>query len=272
VNSVLPGSHLVRAESVDLPALLSDLRSLDGRHGPLESRADGTLVSNDNGYLDIAPSVIARLPNDRSGISLFIGGGGAFSMLPELKVAAAVFVDKNPFVGELNQLLAESILGSDTPQETLEAIKSKYRLGQYAVLRGLRDIYDDDDLDTMLFAWFRAEARSYGHYHWSSPDRFPRVKEALLDTPLVSVAADITSPGFASALGNVLNKHNQKITHANFTNVHAWVGAASMEFVRGLPFHPDTTILYSSHKGAVFGDWPKMTYATSTDEYLNGIQ
>jgi len=263
-------SNLQGGESTYLSDFLADLKGLDGRFGPLESRTDGTLVSNDSGYPVIASDVIANLPNKRSGLGIFIGGGGAFSALPELPIEAVAFIDKNPFVGELNLVLAESILDSSTPQETLEIIKTRYRIGQHAVLRALQELHDD--IDTLLFSEFRVEASDYGPYHWSDPDRFPQVKKALMDTPVITVGADITNPDFAPALRNVLTSHNQRITYANFTNVHAWIGAASMKFVQDLPFHQDAAILYSSHKGAMLGEWPKISFATSVSEYLADIQ
>lgn len=193
-------------------------------------------------------------------------------MLPELPVEGVVIVDKNPFVGELNHLLVESIVESDTPEEVFEAIKLKYTLGQHAVLRDLHDLYGNADVDEALMPWFHNEARNYGDYHWSASDRFPQVRDALSSKLLVTVNADITNPGFAQALRNTLYSHNEVITYANFTNVHAWIGAAAMKFVQDLPFHEDVTILYSSHKGVKVGDWPKMTYATSPSEYLEDIQ
>lgn len=41
-------------------AFFDDIKALDDRYGPLQGRADGTLVSNDNGYQDIAPDILAR--------------------------------------------------------------------------------------------------------------------------------------------------------------------------------------------------------------------
>ncbi len=41
-----------------------------------------------------------------------------------------------------------------------------------------------------------------------------------------------------------------------------------MEFIDDWPIVADAAILYSSHKGALLGDWPKMYLAKGPVEYI----
>lgn len=251
-----------------LSALHGDLKDLSGKYGKIERSVEGTLISNDEGYKDIVPELRERMANQHGGIGIFIGSGGLLSLLPDLPIDIALLLDKNPAVLEINEVIATLIEGSASPDEVLQRLASPDFRAQNQVLKDIDEFYGKIDIAT---AFIRKEAREYGEYHWSNPTRFMQVKEALRRKPVAYVATDITSRDFGTALSTIAQHYGERIPFANFTNVHSWIKPTGMDFIRSWPFQTEATVLYSSHRGARAGDWPKMYLAKSSEEYIGEV-
>ncbi len=62
-------------EASQLPDLVKDLQSLNNQYGPTTRMVYGHLVSNDRDYENIGSDVMMSLPEEESGVGIFIGGG-----------------------------------------------------------------------------------------------------------------------------------------------------------------------------------------------------
>jgi hypothetical protein len=248
-----------------LVALSSDLKELSGKYGKIERRVNGTLISNDEGYSIIMSKLREQLTTKKEGIGMVIGSGGLASLLPELPVDTVLMLDMNPAVLELNKVIFELIKSSESPDEVFRKLTDPAFRSRTQILKDIDSIYEDIDITT---AYIRQESIQYGDQHWSNLSRFNLVKEALLKKPVVFIAADIANLEFGKALGVVSKKYNEKVSFVNFTNVHTWIKPTTMDFINEWPIEPDAAILYSSHKNALVGDWPKMYLAKNPREYI----
>lgn len=249
----------------NLSALCSNLIALSGKYGKTERRVDGTLISNDEGYQAIMPALHDHLATKQSGIGIFIGSGGLFSLLPELLTDVNLVLDKNRAVLELNELIAKLIKESSSPNEVLQKLGAAYLRNRSPVLKNLDKTYDEIDVTA---GFLKHESLQYGKYHWTHPSRFKLVQEFLRKKPIVNIAVDITNQDLGTAFNSIAQHYDLKIPFANFTNVHAWIRPIPMDFIKHWPFEPDAAILYSSHKDGLVGDWPKMYLVKSPEEYI----
>lgn len=251
----------------DIPTtFLDDVNELSKKNFGEFRRALGVpLIANDEGYIDVREELKGRLAEIDGGMGVFVGGGGLLSLLPELPVDVVLAVDMNPAVLEMNKTLAELIKESETPDEVKAKLLDPEIKERYPILR---DVYSGDT--RQLLVHIDNEHEVFSNDHWTDPERFIQVKEALVKKPIVYVAADIRNPDLALSLKDVAEKHSKKISFANFTNVHAWISSdtpqSKMDFVRKWPFMDDASILYSS---AQYSDeWPQMQLAKGNEEYI----
>jgi hypothetical protein len=254
-----------RLSSEMLSALCGDLKSLSGKYGKSERRVDGTLISNDEGYVNIFPNLQEHLAETTGGIGIFVGSGGLLSLIPDTPINVAVVVDKNPAVFELTQVIAELIMESNTPGDVLQKLRDPNLNQKYPILR---EVDDSDGALDLIGKFIKKESREYGNFHWTHPERFNHVKDALRKKPVVYVAADITEEGFGTDLSETARAYGESITFANFTNVHSYIKPATMDFLNNWPFNNSAGIIYSSHKDTLVGDLPKMHLAKSLGEYI----
>lgn len=248
-----------------LISLSSDLRAMSEKYGRIERKANGTLISNDEGYRVVIPKLKEHLANKRGGIGVVIGSGGFLSLLPELPVDTVLMLDVNPAVLEFNEVVARLVESSASPDEVFQRLANPDFRVQNQILKDIDEIYRYID---MVKGFLKKESREHGEYHWTHPSRFNLVKESLRRKPVAYVAANITSPEFGTALNSVATRYGEKIPFVNFTNVHAWIKPKTMDFIRKWPFEADAAVLYSSHKGGLVGDWPKMYLAIGPEEYI----
>lgn len=247
----------------ELIALTSDLQGLSGKYGTTEWRADGTIISNDEGFRKIVPNLKSRLSDKHGGIGLFVGSGGLLSMYPDLPIDTALVLDMNPAVLEFNELLAELIQASSFPDQVFQQLASPAFRARSRVLRERDVIYENHD---NLIDFLRAEMREYGEWHWSHPARFAAVKEALRKKPIIHAAVDITNPNFGIALSDIAGSYGEQIAFANFSNVHAWIKGRGTDFVRNWPFQSDAAIVYGDEKHV--GHFPTMSLVKGPEEYI----
>jgi hypothetical protein len=234
-----------------ISALCSELQNLSGRFGNTQETKDGYLVSNDEGYTEIDSLIKEKMKDKNGGIALSVGTGGLLSLLPDLPVDVAIMADIDPSIFRFNKLLAEKIMSSNTPYDvkiwlSSNEITQEYP-NQYQILE---------------------EAKEYGNIHWTDPERFKRVKEALQKKPIIYIAVDITSPDFAQALTQIADTYSEQIRFANFTNVAQYVESGAMDVVSRWPFTNDAAIIFSSKKDVEVGHYPKMRLANNLQEYI----
>jgi hypothetical protein len=249
--------------------LIDKLSGLSGKYGTIERKVNGTLITNDEGYVDVIPALKRSLSGKQGGLAVVVGSGGLLSLLPDLPVDTAIVLDINPAVLELNGVLAQLVQNSSSPNEVSQRLVDPDFQKQHQILSDLAGMYPHLD---MLRAFLTKEAREYGEYHWSNPIRFNQVKESLKRKPITYIAADITDNNFGTAFDRVVQDCSEKITFANFTNVHDWIMPKSMAFLRGWPFDPDASILYADFKGRVVGDWPGAHLVEGLDKYLSSVK
>lgn len=205
------------------------------------------LVSNDAGYQDIE-YVMKRLngrTEDR--MALFVGAGGMLSLLPEIRPAFPIQVDKNPAVTYFNQLLAELIGISDSPSEVIEKLEVIEAQSRGSFLMG---IGAKGGANPGMYHDIEEEARVYGQDHWTNPGRFLIVKQMLADAPPTFVSADVANLNFSDALGRLTTDLGSEIGFANLTNVHHWLfrgGENMADIVRDYPMGEDGLVLYSDY-------------------------
>lgn len=246
-------------------SLTAGLEAISGKYGDLERRVDGTLVSNDEGYKNISGKLKEVLVGKQGEFALLIGSGGVLSILPDLPTNTVLVVDKNPAVLEYNQMVQTLVLESDSPEEVWEKLSGLNLEDRFQVVKDIRSERYREEINLALI---NKEAREYGDYHWTSPDRFHQVKEALKRKDIVYVSADVVDEGFSQALQELAKKYNTAITFANFSNLHSWLEPKTMEFIKNWPFSKNAAILYSCHKGALLGDYPRMHIAQNPEEYI----
>lgn len=246
-DSVATPLDTQEAQSVRIRNELSDL---SGRFGPLHAEIlEGHLISNDKGMSEICEDLSADGDRQPEGMGLVIGSG-PISLLPEFKTEVTVVVDKNTEVVEMSKALNDLIIESDQPWEVLDKIDSPETMERYPVLARC-----NESPGTIAFIKNKIdqEARSFTNenrnYHWTNPDRFPEVKQALIDRPPVWVAADLTNRQFVEALADIAGQNDLKITHANFTNVHEWIVQRKGPILQKLPIDRRAKIVYSEFVG-----------------------
>lgn len=258
---------LIEIEAERLRQTRVEFLVLSGRFGEIERRVDGTLISNDEGFAELIPSLqktFERKP--RKGVGLFVGSGGVPSLLPELPINIPLVVDKNKAVLELSELLSGLIVEEASPEAVLSKIRSAEIREKYPIINDIVSEFGNLDL---IDGFLKKEGRQYGQFHWTNPQRFLAAQAALKERPLVHIAADITSPDFATALTEVSRKNGQPITFANFTNLHSWLKPRSMSFLKGFPIETDAPVAFASHKDLLVGDWPKAKIVGSVEKYIN---
>lgn len=241
--------------------MFDDLGALSGRLGA-NYRGSPFLVSNDRGYKDISAELKERFRGRSGDIGVFIGSGGLLSMLPDINLQAALLIDSNRSVLEFTQFLAQLIEQSESAEEAwakltdvdsmnLESLKFLARVG------GL-------DLEGI-----EAEAEVYGGDHWTNPERFGKVKQALVERPVLYIAADIADPEFTASFTDTLNRYGHKISFANLTNVAYYVSDTS--FIEQWPLDTDPLIMYS-HFPTVVPKELTMFIAHSPQEYRTAVR
>ena len=250
-----------------LIALTSELGSLSEKYGFIHFNEHGTLISNDEGYLDIFPRLQNQLAKTHGGVGIVVGSGGVLSQLPELPVDCVIMLDVNRAVLEFNRLVAGLVADSSTENEVLGKLVQDDFIKRSGILKKIS--YFESDLST---GFLREEAIVYGDKHWTNPSRLGLVRDALKKKPIVYVAADITDPGFGNALTDTLAKYNEKITYVNFSNVHTWVVPTKRDFIKQWPLAHDPAILFSTSINALVGDYPRMQVAKRVKEYLNTVR
>jgi hypothetical protein len=246
-------------------AFIADLQKLSGKFGPIERRLDGTLISNDEGYQNIASRLNEQLRPKKGGIGIFIGSGGLFSMLPDLPITTALVIDKNVAALEVKKIETDAIIESDSPEKALQRLIGSESRKQHIIFSEVDKLFEGVDLTT---GFIKKEAQQYGEYHWSHSSRFNQVKDALREKTIIPIVANITNPHFGTSLNEIADRYNEKIIFSNFTNVHTWIKYIPMDFIRKWPFASDAAILYASHKDTLWGDWPKMHLAKTYEDYI----
>lgn len=211
----------MRLPGNQLPPSRSNLDSyFRGQGLEVEPDVSGILVSNDTGYSTIRPIIKEMAPITEGQAGIFVGSGGMFSVMPDLKLAYPILLDIDPNVIDFNKMLANLISTSDTPQEVLNQVR-------------------EGNIDK--------EARVYGYDHWTNPDRFQQVKAALENSPPTFVNADITNPRLAGILHRIAGDTDTQIAYANLTNVHRWLNRSLRpnKFIKYWPVKEDALVVYS---------------------------
>lgn len=226
---------------------------------PLESSClgQGFIVSNDARYKQNILK-LGRLGKEGS-MALFIGGGGTLSMLPDLDASIIVTADYDPVVIKFNQILANAVIESDSPNEAIETTDDIWRTG----FNNGTDVQN-----TGIRRLVRNEAERYGSLHWSQEGRYEQVRAALGQTAWLSIVTDIRNPDFALYLRTLAEANGSGIGFANLTNTHHHIGferSGGMDFVREWPADDDIQIIFSSHR---LPTGLTMQRAISTDEYI----
>ena len=246
-----------------LYSMSSDLESLSNRFGSTERNVEGTLISNDEGFKEIIPGIKETIGDKEGGVGLFIGSGGAISLLPDLPIDISLIVDKNPAVLELNQLIASLIQEEESPESVIDKLRNPETA---QILEDINQV--PGNLDLMMAYITHGEPNQFGEYHWTNPNRFNQVKKALREKPMIFVVADVTDDGFAEGLTATLTRYQEYIRFANFTNVHSWIRDRPMDFIRKWPLDTNATIVYSSNEGGLVGDSPKVRMTHSLEDYI----
>lgn len=250
----------------DFAFIRKELIPLSEKFGDIKRSVDSALIPNDQGYEELIPELQTTFKQrERNGIGFFVGAGGVASLLPELPIDIPLVVDRNKAVLELAALLNTLIATENSPEAVLAKIKSPEIRERYPIIRDIISTFGDlDCIDVFL----QSEAKQYGQFHWTNPQRFPVVQNALRERPPLYIAADISNPDFSATLKDISSRQGQSITFANFTNVHLWLRPTKMDFLREYPIKTDTPIVFSSHKDVAPGGWPKVRMASTVDEYI----
>ena len=252
--------------------LVSSLESLSGKYGRLENNSSFFVASNDQEYKEVLEEIKRSLINKTGGVALFIGPGGMFSQLPDLRSDVAMMIDIDPRVLEFNQLLANLIERSLNPNEVIQQLTDNEFIMQHPVLRRYtRD--GKDEMKDVLVGYIQQEAIVYGENHWSNPVRFAEVKKALKNKPIVFISADIANPKLADEIKEISEKLGEPVVFANLTNVHQYIGIENtISFIEKFPFSKDALIVFSSHVGRIVGDYPKTRASIGGSNYLSEVQ
>lgn len=227
-----------------------EIADLSQRFGPERPEIqEGHLISNDKGLGDICEDLADNRKSEPDGVGLIIGSG-PLSLLPEFNAKVTVMVDNNPEVLEMSKALGDLILESSQPGEVLDKMRSPEAHERFPVLARCSEGWG---LDVNVMNKINQEKQSFTNanrdYHWTNPERFEEVQQALRDRPPVRVVADFSDRRFSEALADVANRNKLSVTHANFTNVHDWIEARMAPLVNSLPFVPRAKIVFSTFKG-----------------------
>lgn len=238
-----------------LYAFADELRGLSGKYGDIHESEDGYLISNDEGYAEVFPYIKEKLADKHGGVGLFVGGGGALSLLPDLPVDVVTMLDADRSVLGFNEALVNLIATSSSPERVLERLSTDELPQRYQVTSQLAQ-----------------EADEYGDFHWTNPARYPQVQDALKSKPIIFMAADLSDEEFATCFSDVVSRFNTKVSFANFTNVHSYIKNKPMDFLEDWPFDHDVTVLYSSKKDVELGHFPQMHVAEGIQDYIESTK
>lgn len=246
-NPSAPGDTGEAQDPNRLDRIRSEIAGLSNRFGPERPNIDeGHLISNDKGLADMCEELAVNRASKPEGMG-FIIGSGPLSLLPEFNTEVTVMADNNPEVIEMSKALGDLILESNHPSEVLDRLQAPETRERFPVLARCSEGFG---LDANVMNKIAKEADSFTNanrnYHWTNPERFAEVQQALRDRPPVRVVADFSDRRFSEALGDVAHRNKLQVTHANFTNVHDWIEARMAPLVNNLPFGPRAKIVFST--------------------------
>ncbi len=229
----------------------------------LERDLRGYLFSNDQG-VDFVLPYLQDSNYGISGIGLFIGSGGVISLSPYLGEGIVPFViDKNKAVLEISALVTSLVIKNSTPSEVfrqMPTIDKSHPITQ--------DINAESWFRALVYGFLEDERNNYADYHWSNPDKYPEVRQALLKQPPIHVPADVTDSKLSQWFSQINAGSDQSIVFANMTNVHEWIGYP-MDFLQNFPFANDALIIYSSKPRPTLGGYPVFEFTYGIESYLS---
>jgi hypothetical protein len=241
------------------------LEDLSNTYGDIQERADSTLISNDEGIIELMPTLHEAVGNhSEDGIAIFVGSGGIESILPELDINTSVMLDINKSALELSKLISQCIVEGSSPEEVLRRIQSDEMITTHKILADIIESWGDKEAVGKFIA---KEKVQYGNYHWTNSERFGLAQKALKEKPIIRIAADITNADFAQNFTAICEENGKEIVFANLTNVHAWLDKNKRDFLTRLPVADNASLIHSSFAGAKVGDWPKVRTAKTKEEY-----
>jgi hypothetical protein len=180
----------------------------------------GHLVCNEAGYQDIQPTIQNKRQKKPGGIGLTVGSGAAFSTLPDLQLDGLIFVDVNPAVLGFNKMVGACIAVSESPAQAQERLARYFPHGLH---RPVTTGYPNPDIEYAVEKELYRETERFGVLHWSNPDRFTQVKDAIRTTDFAFAYRDITDPYFINELTLILGITRQTLAYVNFSNIHNWI-------------------------------------------------
>lgn len=220
----------------------------------------------------ITPDFLERLSQQRAkktgGVGLAIGSGGTFSLLPFLGLDGIVLVDINPAVLGFTQFVGECIVTAQSPEHAKEMIIHELPSDLHE-LDPESYLHISPSINHIAARKLQREAALFGDIHWSNPNAFPRVQDAIAEIPFAYANRNIVSPTFYTELNTVLGKVDQPLTYLNFSNVHHWL--TSTQPFQGLQklTDPEATVQYSVHPTDAYGANLEAKVADSFGQYLD---
>jgi len=220
----------------------------------------------------VTPDFLKKLTEKRGqkpgGVGLAIGSGGTFSLLPFLGLDGMILVDINPAVLGFTQFVGDCISQAQSPEHAKEIILNDLP-PELHELDPESYLHISPSISTIAALKLQREARLFGDIHWSNPEAFPRVQEAIAATNVTYANRSIVSSYFYSELNTVLGQTEQPLTYVNFSNVHHWLSStrpfATLERIAD----PDAAIQYSVHPTKATSPNLEARIADSFPHYLD---
>ena len=214
--------------------------------------------SNDAGLFE-AFSLIGPHDIPQPNISLFVGSGALYSILPKLGDTVPVVVDVDKGTLEVNALIGKIITESASLVETMRNIEQSDEL--FAA--------NDGGLGGRQYLKnLEIERESLKSMHWTEPDRLPLVRKALSKTSPYFVQANVLDPHFAAEIQRAAKITGRKIGLINMTNVHGWLEIdARKALLDGFPVHENANIIFSSYTGSTEGSRLQSHVVKGVDNY-----
>lgn len=190
----------------------------------------------------VTPEVLEEIANTRyrqNGMALFVGTGGSYSFMPEVKPDLPLIVDKDIRTLRLHALLGKVILESSDTTEVIDRLATEGQAGHL----------DSEAMNPVIYSnVLGREMKNFGMAHWTQ--NFERTKEQISVCPPVFMAANLNDPALTSGLQNLHEITGKRIKFTNFTNVAHWQAFAGLNgrFAEAFPMGREAQVLFSDYQ------------------------
>ena len=184
---------------------------------------------NESGYAEIIKNLQYIEPKctQKTKVSLLFGESNLLSLLPTLSAISDVIwiADINPAQHEYITFLLDCFKSSDTTEQFL---KNYFKNN---ILLDKNNVYTKEKYTTLeinnQMNHFKSSCGKY--YFLNSQSNYDKCKKSLNKVTLLQINLDLSDKDACRQINALLTKHNAVLTYCNFTNIHHYVEADTLQ-------------------------------------------